>query len=132
MLDLNLKDLVSRIQSDALPELVLRGRKEVIQKMAGLQGEADAWRLIMDSNNLARVVPFLMARSAHYPADLKTVEASTIACLVQISPRFSQSSLSDLIKVDIVRMVLEFLKMARAEDGRSEEHSYRKVRLSGI
>ncbi|KAK9420883.1 putative Phosphatidylinositol 3 [Seiridium unicorne] len=113
LLELTQQDLLKMIQREALPWLVLKGKQEVIQRIAEARMEQASWQPCLDKDNLGPIVALLLVQ------DVSNVEANAMALLRHISPHFEGFSLAELILVEPVLICLELLKTAgEAEEGR--------------
>ena len=114
LLQVSISDLLLLIQTYALPWLVLDRRKEVIQKIADTRQEAELWRPLLDSTNLAAILSLLLIQ------ETDDVEAFVKTRLNDISPHFHDSSLLQLLQSEPVLIAMELLKAAGDADEGSQ------------
>lgn len=108
LLGISVNDLLLLTQADTVPYLVLTRKRDVLQRIAQARGPSialqDLW--LQPSRNLASVLALLLVQPSEDP------EQSAIALLKDASPKFAETDLSALIKVDPILSACEILKYA--------------------
>ncbi|TDZ36272.1 Protein kinase rad3 [Colletotrichum trifolii] len=102
----------SLVSSCAFSEILnlSAARKDVIQKIAEARGDEDNWAPIMDASNAGGIFALLLVQ------DVPDMERFVISRLTEFSSHFEAWGLADLIRSDVVNIVLELLKAAGDAD----------------
>lgn len=107
LLQISVNELLLLVQSHALPWLVLKGKKDVVQKIDDARQETDAKgrHVLLDTANNGAILALLLAQ------DAPDIEAFVMSRLREY-PSSETWKLKNLMKAEAVAIVLELLKAA--------------------
>jgi len=103
-------ELLRLLQRQALPWLVLKKKRDVIQKIAEARGETESFQPCLDTMNLSSILALLLAQ------DVPDIGDFSMSLLRHISPQFSRSELVELLRTDPLLVALELFKVAADGD----------------
>lgn len=116
MQEMTVDQLLLHVQSEALPYLVLNKRKDIIERIAELRGEAEPWMPCLDNANLGRILALLLTQET---ADF---EQYIMSLLRHISSHFDEFRLVDLLQIEPLETTLNVLKAAGDADASRKPH----------
>lgn len=109
-------DLLIETQEETLPFLLLSKHGDTLQRIANARSPGGSIRdLCMQSRNLTVILANLLIQ------DPKHMESTVHSFLGQASPELRKVSASDLLKLDIVAVACELLKIASDVEGAAQK-----------
>jgi serine/threonine-protein kinase ATR len=115
-ISMKLPEFLKLTQKFTLPYLVAAGNTEIIQRIAHASRGPDCSVQVICHENIASILPVLLVQ------DVPNAEKYAKRQLESISPEFSSSSMTQLVRPDSYEIAAELLKMA----GDAEEQDQRK------
>jgi serine/threonine-protein kinase ATR len=113
-------ELLRLLQRHALPWLVFKKKRDVIQKFAEARGETESYEPCIDTANLASILALLLTQ------EVPDIASFAMSLLRNISQRFKEPELVDLLRTDALLVALELFKIAADGD------ENRRSRVSGL
>lgn len=118
LLGVTVNDFLVKVQSYALPWLILQGKKDVVERIAGARKHGNAHSAIVDTINCGPILALLLVQP------VEDVAAFTMAKLSEVSSHFSSMEFPQLARSELTQIVLEIFKLA------AEGNDARKLAVS--
>lgn len=106
LLGITVNEFLVKVQSYALPWLVLQGKKDVVDRIAGARKHGNAHSAIVDTVNCGPILALLLVQP------VEDVAAFTMAKLSEISSHFESMEFPQLVRSELTQIVLEVFKLA--------------------
>ena len=103
-------ELLRLLQRHALPWLVLRKKREVIQKIAEARGEVDIWRPCVAGSNLPSILAHLLVQDESQNGEF------SMSLLRDVSPHFNGRQLVELLRAGPLLVAVELFRIAADGD----------------
>ena len=118
LLGVTVNEFLVKVQSFALPWLILQGKKDVVERISSARKHGNAHSAIVDTANCGPILALLLIQ----PVD--DVAAFTMAKLSDISSHFVSMEFPQLARSELTQIVLEVFKLA------AEGNDARKLAVS--
>lgn len=118
LLGVTVNDFLVKVQSYALPWLILQGKKDVVERIAGARKHGNAHSAIVDTINCGPILALMLVQP------VEDVAAFTMAKLSEVSSHFSSMEFPQLARSELTQIVLEIFKLA------AEGNDARKLAVS--
>lgn len=118
LLGVTVNEFLVKVQSFALPWLILQGKKDVVERISSARKHGNAHSAIVDTANCGPILALLLIQ----PVD--DVAAFTMAKLSDISSHFVSMEFPQLARSELTQIVLEVFKLA------AESNDARKLAVS--
>lgn len=118
LLGITVNEFLVKVQSCALPWLILQGKKDVVERIAGARKHGNAHSAIVDSINCGPILALLLVQP------VEDVAAFTMAKLSEVSAHFASMEFLQLARSELTQIVLEVFKLA------TEGNDARKLAVS--
>lgn len=106
LLGITVNEFLVKVQSYALPWIVLQGKKDVAERIAGARRHGNAHSAIVDTVNCGPILALLLVQP------VEDVAAFTMAKLSEISSHFESMEFPQLVRSELMQIVLEIFKLA--------------------
>lgn len=106
LLKTSVTELLLLIQSQALPWLVLHRKQQIIQKISEARGDAELEHMFLDDTNLSTILARLLVQ------DTPDAEEFAMSALRDACPKFSTTTLKELLQTTAVPTTLELFRMS--------------------
>ncbi|GAM33244.1 ATR checkpoint kinase [Talaromyces pinophilus] len=112
LLGMSVDSFLQLTEVHTLPYLVYTRRREIIMRIAAAYPSKSAFELCMERNNFASIIAYLLSQPE------ENHEAMIYSLLVDIDPKFKETSVTMLLKTEPIPITRELLKnMGDAGDG---------------
>ena len=112
LLGMSVDSFLQLTEVHTLPYLVYTRRREIIMRIAAAYPSKSAFELCMERNNFASIIAYLLSQPE------ENHEAMIYSLLVDIDPKFKETSVTMLLKAEPIPITRELLKnMGDAGDG---------------
>lgn len=118
LLGITVNEFLVKVQSFALPWLILQGKKDVVERISSARKHGNAHSAIVDTANCGPILALLLIQ----PVD--DVAAFTMAKLSDTSSHFVSMEFPQLARSELTQIVLEVFKLA------AEGNDARKLAVS--
>lgn len=118
LLGITVNEFLVKVQSCALPWLILQGKKDAVERIAGARKHGNAHSAIVDTTNCGPILALLLVQP------VEDVAAFTMAKLSEVSTHFASMEFPQLARSELTQIVLEVFKLA------AEGNDARKLAVS--
>ncbi len=127
LLGMSVSEFLVLTQSHTVPWLVLNRQVVVIKRIAEARREAEEWKICTDPMNWCPILALLLVQN------VPDLESFVMGQLKEVSSRFKEFDLADLIRIEPASTALCLLKAAgEADDGKKSRVSTCLVISVGI
>lgn len=125
LLEISVSEFLVMTQAYSLPWLVLAKKADVIHRISEARKDPNDFFVLVEPSNLAPILALLLVQN------VKDLEVFIISLFKNVSNRFKEEELDNLIRIEPASQALHLLKAAgEADEGKKSRASNSALQLS--